>query len=269
MPRSIRIDKTDSETAFRAALAKEPKGLGVTRTNLQRLLKAIDLVGWDRHQESGRIDRRAFARFAAGGADIFARRGYEEGEKSAVSVLVDCSGSMFEAGRIEIATEVTIHLSALLSKTGVSYAVTGFDGSYGIPHSTDLGEVEEQTPQFYRVKTWNETQQRAAAKLGAIPAIVSQSGGGTPDYSALVLQLNELSRRPEHRKVLIVVTDATKYQPDHIVYVQELAAKLGITIVAIGIGTRNIGVFKHGVSIDDINGLASAAFNTLLKAIKK
>jgi hypothetical protein len=40
--------------------------LGATRANLLKLLRSIDTVGWSRREESGRLDRRAFGRFACG-----------------------------------------------------------------------------------------------------------------------------------------------------------------------------------------------------------
>jgi cobaltochelatase CobT len=111
-------------TSYNQSLAKDI-GMGAVRSALMRLLRSQDLVGWSSREESGRLDRRSFKRMAAGEESLFSRRQYKEAEKSAVSIMVDCSGSMSGTG-IEPAQDVSIHLGQLLDKARVSFACHGF-----------------------------------------------------------------------------------------------------------------------------------------------
>jgi cobalamin biosynthesis protein CobT len=264
----MRFDKQASEEIYTKTLANAPQGLGVTRTNLQRLLRSLDFVGWSTNEESGRLNRRALVKFATGSANIFSRREYVEAETSAVSILIDCSGSMNavknDVSRIQVAQQVAVHLSKILQQARVPFSVTGFHSSYGTSRMVQGREV--QRPVFIPFKTWRKSLQQSTAALGAIGSCAT---GGTPDYSALYNALDDLSRREEKRKILFVLTDADGYQPEHMKHLQSLADRVGITIVAIGIMSREVvECFVNSASVNDLSGLAGASFNQLLKAVR-
>lgn len=268
----MELSRSDCEQRFALHFNNQPFGLGATRASIARLLRSLDLVGWSTHEESGRVDRKAFARFATGGTSIFSKRQYEEATKSAVSVLIDCSGSMNEYGRIKVAESVAIQLSRILDKSNVAYSVTGFYGDTGktaliARGATPLNTITPvERVRFVPFKTWNETIGRASAKLGSISQWARNS---TPDYSALSLTIEELSRREEGRKILFLLTDANGYVGSHIRHLQKLADKLGVKIVALGIGDTDVPkVFKNGENVQNVNDLASASFNKLLKELK-
>ena len=94
----MQFSKSECEINFSAKYNNQPSGLGATRASLLRLLRSLDLVGWSTHEESGRLDRKAFTRFAVGSTAVFSKRQHIEAERSAVSVLIDCSGSMDNDG---------------------------------------------------------------------------------------------------------------------------------------------------------------------------
>ena len=266
------FSKLECEQRFALHFGDQPVGLGATRANITRLLRSVDLVGWSSHEESGRIDRKAFTRFATGSTSVFSKRQHVEATKSAVSILVDCSGSMNEYGRIQTAESITIQLSRILEKSDVSFNVTGFYGATGANelkgggatplHTTTL--VEQAV--FIPFKTWKENLARASAKLGSINSWARRS---TPDYSALSITIEELSRRDEQRKILFLLTDADGYVKGHIKHLQQLADKLNVKIIAIGIGDTDVPkVFKNGENVSNVSDLASTSFNKLLKELK-
>ena len=268
----MEFSKLDCEQRFSTHFNDQPIGLGATRANIVRLLRSVDLVGWSSHEESGRIDRKAFTRFATGGTSVFSKRQHVEATKSAVSVLIDCSGSMSEYGRIKTAESITIQLSRILEKADVSFNVTGFYGRCGAsslegggatPINT-VASVEQAV--FVPFKTWKESVARASAKLGSISLWARNS---TPDYSALSISIEELSRREESRKILFLLTDADGYNRAHSKHLQDLADRLKVKIVAIGIGDTDVPrVFKNGENVTNVADLASASFNKLLKELK-
>ena len=266
------FNKAQCESNFSFHFSSQPSGLGATRSNIMRLLRSVDLVGWSTHEESGRLDRKAFTRFSTGSVNVFSKRQHIEAQKSAVSVLVDCSGSMSNDGRMQTAQAVCIQLAKLLEKSSVAYNVTGFCGGKGSAYAwsnptlkADLAIPHERTT-FIPFKTWKDSLTKASAKLGSMHGWAHDS---TPDYSAISLTLEDLARREEHRKILFLLTDADGYHNTHMRHLQRVADKLGIKIIAIGIGnTRVAQCFDNAQNVQGVDGLASASFNKLLKELR-
>ena len=266
------FSKSECEQNFIYKFNNQPSGLGATRANILRLLRSLDLVGWNTHEETGRVDRKAFTRFAVGSTAIFQKRVHVDAEKSAVSVLVDCSGSMSGDGRIQTAESFVIQLSRILDKANVEYCVNGFHGSDSVVRLNKTGAnitetaVRHETPVFIPFKTWKDSLQKASAKLGSISKC---AGGSTPDYSSLSIIIDELSQRDEQRKIVFLVTDAEGYTRSHMKYLQSLADKLGIKIIAIGVGNTELkSCFTNSEDVRSVADLASASFNKLLKELQ-
>ena len=274
----MQLSKEIGQSAYANALSKNIDGLAVTKTNLRRLLQSIDQVGWSTNEESGRVDRKAFVRYATGSANIFSRRTSKQAETSAVSIFIDCSGSMnavvqgSSRSRIDIARQITIHLTKILSQSRVPFAVTGFNTQHakaGRNHEQSIGNAYavSETPCFIPIKTWKQSLQSAIPKLGYIAQFAD---GGTPDYSAIFNAIDDLNQRPESKRILFLITDATGYHIEHIKHLQTLADKLGVLIVAIGIGTNDaIKCFTNAAAVNSAEDFASSAFNNVLRAIRQ
>jgi cobalamin biosynthesis protein CobT len=269
---NMELNKDYCQINFSAIYNSNPNGLGATRASLLRLLRSLDLVGWNSYEESGRLDRKAFTRFATGSNAVFSKRTYVEAEKSAVSILIDCSGSMDVDGRIQCAEVVTIQLAKILDKANVDFQVNGFFGdtyrnrvdATGATASDTL--FKQEYPTFVPFKTWGESVQKASAKLGSIRHWAQSS---TPDYSSIAITIEELSKRTESRRILFLVTDAGGYEQSHMKHLQKLADKLGVKIIAIGIGNTEVKqCFKASEDVVSLDGLASASFNKLLKELR-
>jgi cobalamin biosynthesis protein CobT len=253
------INKSIAEKEFALDYQETFGGVGATRAALSKILRSFDLVGWSRREESGKLDRRAFSRLAAGESTVFSRRTAAEADTAAVSVLVDCSGSMFWDDRSRIAQIVTIQLAKMLEQTRVKYAIRGFNGSA-------LANGAEEV-NFIQIKEWGESIQKAKAKLGHIQHMPDNS---TPDYGALYLSVEELSKLPEHRRILFVITDSDFFIAEHIKHIHRIADKVGVTIAAIGIQASVISnVFENAVSVDNLTDLGQSAFKVLLNGLRK
>lgn len=270
----IYATKEESQALYESIASTELAGLGATSANIRRLLKSIDLVGWSSREESGRLDRRALTRYAAGSTAIFSRRETKEAEKAAVSVLIDCSASM-QVGwsesttRIRIAQEIAIHLAKIFNKTDVKFCVTGFSTVLGGSETISDGKNYHfsHTAGFIRFKKWGDSLNAAAAKLGSISWAAR---GGTPDYAALYSALDEVAKRPESKRVLFLLTDADSYNVPNMKHLQKMADSLNVKMIAIGINAPDVvKCFRHGVDVLDVNNLTGAAFNQLLKTLRK
>lgn len=262
----VELNKHTGINRFKSVWDKNPSGMGVVRSQLLRLLKSTDLVGWSTFEESGRLDRKAFSRFACGSTQVFNQRMYKEAENSAVSLFLDCSGSM-SGERMRTTQEVAIQLVKVLDKADVSYAVTGFDSW----HETEVKYVDgvEFTPEdvrLYPFKQWGESLQKSIPKLGMIHKVAR---AGNPDYSAVMVGLDDLRKRPERKKIMFFMTDSGSVNYAHMERIDSVAERFGITLIAIGIETREVlGLYKHAVSINDLEDMASSTFSLMLKAIK-
>ena len=253
------MSKHKYERVYSGILRSPIHGIAATRAKLLQVLRSMDFVGWSTHEESGRLDRRAFTRYATGQANIFSRREMTEADTAAVSVLVDCSSSM-RGAEIRTAQAIAIQLSAILAKSNAAFEVTGFHGG-----SYDNGISSTEVVEFIPFKQWNESLHRATAKLGKMDEMAS---GGTPDYSAIYIKLEELSRRTESRKVFFLLTDAECYIPRHIKFLQEFADKRGIRIAAIGIGDTQVGqCFRNAENVKSVSDIATKSFGNLLKTV--
>ena len=270
--KDVKLDKAEGIAHFEREFKTNQIGMGATKANLIRLLKSVDLVGWSSHEESGRLDRKAFSRFACGSANIFSKREYVEAESSAVSILVDCSGSMGLGNRMQVTESVVIQLVKILDKADVSYRVFGFDSPTGTCSRTVATddekevkvEVEEVT--FYPFKHWNESLQRALPKLGQIHKFHLREN---PDYSAVMLSLEDLKTRPEKRKVMFFLTDSLSPDVNHMRHLDTVAEKLGIKLIAIGIQSDKVlECHKHSVAVQNLAEMGSASFNKLLKELQ-
>ena len=267
----MRITKSDAERNYSFQYNRQTSGLGATRANIMRLLRSLDLVSWSTHEETGRLDRKAFTRFACGSTAIFSKRTYQEAQASAVSMLIDCSGSMSSDGLIETAEAIAIQLSRILDKANVEFAVTGFHGSEDIvgrnaTGATDNIIIRKEEPVLIPFKTWRESLQKASAKLGSIHRWARSS---TPDYSAISLILEDIAMRDEHRKIVFLLTDANGYNKEHMRHLQDLADRLKIKIIAIGIGRTDVKeCFRSSENVTSVDGLASTSFNKILKELK-
>jgi len=265
--------KSESETNYSYHYNQQPQGMGATRANLLRLLRSLDLVSWSTHEESGRLDRKAFTRFATGSTAIFSKRQMAEAETSAVSVLIDCSGSMGDYSRIKLAESLTIQLARILDKAGVEFTINGFNGR-GKWKDLETGGANGTNPQAIRIeevnylpfKTWKENLSKASAKLGSMSLC---AGGATPDYSGIRIKLEELATRSETKKIMFLLTDADGYDSQHMQHLQSFADKQGIKIIAIGIGRTDVKkCFTTSDDVHNANDLASASFNKLLNELR-
>jgi len=270
----MQMNKQLGQARYADDLVNVPQGMGMTRNNLQRLLRSLDFVGWSKSEESGRLDRRALTKFAIGSANVFSRRQYVEAETSAVSVLIDCSGSMNDGtpgsniSKITVAQTITVHLSNLLHKARVPFTVTGFrSGKNEYLNEYPEGGGRVESPQFIPFKPWRQSLLRSIPALGNIKQCAYS---GTPDYSAIANAIDDLAQRPEHRRILFILTDANGYMRSHMQHLQTLADKVGVTIVAIGIKSPDVlDCFVDAVNVDKIEDLGATAFNQLLKTVRR
>lgn len=170
---------------------------------------------------------------------LFKRHQEHAGVDSAVTILIDCSGSMSRNDRITIAIDAAAALYETLHKAGVAVSVISFNDEVAIP-------VPFGTP--------------IAKAKQTISTIID--GGGTADYEAIRHAHTVLLNRPESRKVCFALTDGDGSPFDARKQIA-IGESLGITTVGIGVQVNIKRVYANSIQIDNLAQLAEASFKQI------
>lgn len=204
---------------------------------LRRDLKEIfnDKKGWSlMNQRSGMLDENQLYRAGSGlqQSDVFIKKQIPEDTNWVVSVLVDNSGSMSgrvtdESGKnLGAKTTVARHASTVLeiALNGlVPFKIARFDTSWSGRGCVCHAQVRGWEQRTKDILSWNSTD---------------SAGRGNADAMSIGVATQELLKRPEHKKLLIVMSDGLPAEntPAQVKAAVEDARKNGVKVVAIGFG---------------------------------
>jgi hypothetical protein len=201
--------RIEGEMGFDDARRKTSK----LRSQLAGLLQAVRLQQSSAKRTGHRIDSRSVYRVACRTPDtrIFAARRDKQDDNTAIVLLTDRSGSM-SPEKMSVALQATfVTAEALELLPGVTCAAGAF------PWGRDLVEL----------KAFGAKPRAGIFSIGA--------SGGTPMAEALLWAGMLLTHRPEHRKIVIPMTDG---QPDNTEKTRKAVARLrscDIEVYGIGI----------------------------------
>jgi nitric oxide reductase activation protein len=191
-------------------------------------------------EQGRRVKTSRLSRLCTGDARIFERRFTKKAINTAITLLLDSSSSMNANDRMGLAKEACVALSlAIDAMQGVALEVMTFP--YG---SASLGRHG-----FGLAKDFNETTAAIKKRFSRI-----SSNGGTPMAPAIVTAGSRLLRRPEPRKVMLVLTDG---EPDSLELTHAAIETMkGIEMIGIGIESSEVArVFERFVVIQDVRDL--------------
>lgn len=166
------------------------------------------------------------------------------GIDTAVHILLDISGSM--TSRIELAGAACYSMAlALAAIPGISVGVSAFPADY----------------KEYVAATVYPLLQHGKRITNSFAA---EAHGSTPMTEALWWVLGMLSTRPEHRKIILVVTDGYPDDPETAKETITAAQRMGMEVLGIGIDAPIISsIIPVSETITDIRELAPAMFRLL------
>ena len=247
------------------------------KTRLKRALLAKKQRDWDPGREIGRLDSKRMVAAYNGSKAVFKQRVDKEDEDTVVTILIDLSGSMWQVDKIETARDCAVALSECLSGSDIKFNVVGFcnrrDCSSGVDDRYAYHRPEPLDTVFFKDF---DTPLRVAK--GAINRIPDACGGNNSDYDFIVNSLNTLAKRPEKRKVLLVLSDgcpanaggaSTNEHIEHCrVAATKDAKKLGVECVGVGICDSSVSkIYPNHVSINNVSDLSSTVFTKLTKIL--
>lgn len=180
------------------------------KAQLYRVLKAPERCGWDGGAMGGRFDGKRAPRMLAGSEQVFKRRWLAEGIDTAVSVVVDLSGSMGGTS-IQAAVDLAWTIAAACEGARADVEVVGFQNAR-YPVSTGGNNLRGQWVSgeatgdctLVVAKRFADRCDSVAHHFETMKRIPD---GGTPDYEACKTVVEQLSEMPHQRKVVIMVTD--------------------------------------------------------------
>lgn len=246
------------------------------RNKLMRALMAKQQRDWDYGREEGRLDTRRLTSAFAGRTNVFKRRADMPELDTALTVLVDLSGSMYgHAARL--ANQCAISIAEAIDKAGVTYEILGFnnqtDVKYDSSRHSPYNYTRHEPLDMWLFKAFDERLFHCKGSIGVLENAV---GGNNSDGDAILFALNRLLDRPEKRKVMITLSDGCPafrscdpHAGDQFTRnAVDTAVKSGVDIMGVGILDHSVEQFypKH-VVIDNIDDLAGAAMDQIARAL--
>lgn len=192
------------------------------KRRVERALLSQMTAHWAGGHTSGqRIDLRRVGEVVGFSKAQYKRKIEVTEMNTAVTLLVDLSGSMFRGEKVRMATQATIAMAEILELAGVPCEVLGFhnpitdfnrmywsnrgDTLDGMMKDAARRGASRWTPLVMPVfKRWSDTLRASKNALGNIKHLV---GGSNADADAILKAWDGLRQRPESRKILMVISD--------------------------------------------------------------
>jgi len=276
--------------------------VGVMQRDIERMMASRSQVIQVPGKRTGRLHGAALHRLTAGDDRVFRQRQENKSKDTAVSLLVDNSGSM-SGRKMELAMLAAFALSQTLERVGVTHEVLGFTTKFitrrydrtvrGYPkdeerasyafsdevhaEQTRLGRPFSRIDPIYMpiYRGFDERLTPTVKKRFADAAMTQTFLASNIDGECVQVATMRLLQRRESRKVLLVLSDGNpagsgtaseQYSKLHDAV--SFATKMGISCIGIGIMDTAVKAFypKHLV-LNDLSSLPSAVMGELRKIL--
>lgn len=249
---------------------------GTIQKNLERAFAARKLSHVTPGRRSGKLRASALYRLASGDVRVFEKREPALVTHAAVSLLIDCSGSMAGAP-MRLAAVSAYALSTVLARLGVPFEVAGFTTLKIASAPLDWERWSRfeplYMPLFKRFEDrWDAPARERLASLLTFP--VSRMRNNI-DGECVERAAARLALRPEGRRILIVLSDGEPAaegwladQEAHLAAVTASLPRRGIDAIGLGIMSEAVERFypKHVVihRLEDLPGTVVRELHALI-----
>ena len=274
---------------YRKTYDKITKKMGSRLATMRRKLEKALITKVDVDYESstnGRLNIRGKASSIISGSDIVRRRRVEGNEiDTAVSLLVDCSGSM-SGQPMALAGQSAIALAECLHQGRIPFEVIGHttmrlshhnrDNLYNERYNSDgISHRYTRTCAIYMplFKPFEKDLRQCKHTMGFIP---TASDNSNADAEAILMATERLRLRQERNKILMVLADGyPAWSGDHGCQatmtreaVELIQNKYGVKAVGIGINCDSVSkFFERYVVVNEIDDLAKNCLDQIAKMI--
>ena len=184
------------ERKWRKVMERVQSKVAPTQARLQEAFMAAAQRNWSGGYDSGALNPKTLVRAYQGREGAFRRRDKGQDLDGAVTLLVDCSGSM-KHGKIDVASAMALGLALVLERMSIAVEIRGFTGGKHAGESTNLDLV------------FKPFERRVMQCRDGIAALSGAASMGNLDYVHLQSAAVSLLRRDEQRKMLIVLSDGS------------------------------------------------------------
>lgn len=267
--------------------------VGPIQKDLERAIVAHSRSFWQPGRRSGRLHSANLSRLRFNDDRVFRQREEHTCKDTAIELVIDLSGSMLGAGKIDVASQAAYALSMTLDRMQIAHEVIGFTtyGMHGSEMSKLNARMEEELKRLKRaqysrqdflmmpvIKGFDEritTEHKR--RFAALPKHRgNQSFHNNVDGESIEIAARRLAKRKESRKVMIVLSDGAPaaYGNNHELAVhtkrviQSIEKSQGMEIVGIGIMSSAVKQFytRH-VMLDNIDELPAVVMGQLKHAL--
>lgn len=256
--------------------------VGKMQKDIERMMAAMSRTVRVPGLRSGRLHAPSLHRLRVNDDRVFSRKHEHKSKETAVTLLIDNSGSM-QGKKIELAMTAGYALASTLERVGMASEVIGFTTGCGDRNYYALRSAVQEDGGFYHrfmpivMPIYKEFDERinsvvkariaymAYAQLG----MVANIDGESLEYAAI-----RLMKRREPRKVILVLSDGAPSGAQNAgAHLKKVAAdlnKMGIDCVAIGIQDDSVRHFyDRYVVLKDARELPGLVMNELRSILQR
>lgn len=272
--------------------------IGPMQKDIERMMASRSLVMNTPGFRSGRLHGAALHKLSANDDRVFRRRFENKSKQTAVSLVIDNSGSM-GGEKLTTAMQVAYALSQTLERVKIAHEVLGFTtgapGAKDAPYSETVKIYDEIKAEESRIggcfsrfdtvimpiyKSFDERCTPEVRQRFASKASFQRDLGGNNDAESVEIAVKRLMKRREDRKVAIVLSDGypavgcnhsvKHHQHSHLHRVIANAEKNHIDLIGIGIMDDSVKSYypKH-VVINNVAELPTLVMREIKSLLTK
>jgi len=281
----IEVVPDADETAVRALLECGADTVRRLRRGLANALRSAEKRWWREDQLRGHLSPKTLHRLciARPCLDVFRTRSTVQGKSTAVSIVLDASGSM-TTHKMDVARDaVRALLEALHDLRIPTEAITFTNGDTPTvcTAAEELGVKTAEVSRRYgrvgrlEIDIIKRFEDSLGAALQRLPNVMGT--GGTPLGEGMQIGAQRLVVRSENRKILLVLTDGrpgcegnTHAALNHAKHVAGKIAASGIELVGVGIVDSSLtGIVADTIVVQQIEELPVQLCKLLGRTLKK
>jgi len=257
--------------------------INTMRRKLERAIMAQMERDWTTGKTEGVLDSRRLVAAYNGSHNVWKDRDDGEEFSTAITILIDLSGSM-AGSPSELAMNVAIALAECLEATPVAYEILGFNnrtseygvlaGEEGLSKRLHDGYSRYEPLDIYVFKDFDGRLHEYRSSMSCISTMV---GGNNTDGESLLKAYGRLAKRTEERKIMLTLSDGypafwcdfgSRHMYQHLRDVIAFIIKKGVDLIGIGIDSDAVQQFypKWQV-INDLDDLPKATLDELAKML--
>jgi cobaltochelatase CobT len=263
--------ETSLDSSVKVMQAQSDAMVGVMQKDLERAMAAQSKSVWHSGLRRGRLNSSSLSKLILKDDRVFRRREEAVTKDTAVSLVVDCSGSM-SGDKIQKASAAAFALSSVLDRMSIAHEVIGFTTKRDRIRSTGPSKTAAESSVSYSrieplympiLKNFDDrlgpkTKRNIAAMQHA--DFLHQNVDG----ECVQIAAQRLAKRKERRHVMIVLSDGQPAAPgdgralrNHLKSVVIGIQEAGIDIIGIGIQSNAVSdYYPKNVILNEVSDLA-------------